>query len=42
MKENTAKIGDGHDDDRSGNESLPCRWPVINYVFSQMNLMSLL
>ena len=26
MKENTAKIGDGHyDDDRSGNESIPCR-----------------
>ena len=28
------KIGDGHDnndnDDRSGNERFPCRWPEIN------------
>ena len=29
MKENTARIGDGHD--RSGNESFPCRLPEINY-----------
>ena len=29
MKENTARIGDGHYD-RSRNESFPYRWPEIN------------
>ena len=36
MKENTSRIGDGHD--RSGKESFPCRWPEINYNVSPEKL----
>ena len=34
MKENTAKIGDGHD--RSGNESFPCRWSEIKKIYANL------
>ena len=30
MKENIARIGDGHHDDRTVSECFPCRWPEIN------------
>ena len=32
MKESTARIGDGHDDDRTVSECFPCRWPEINKI----------